>query len=278
MSKLYDILQKIKDRETPKEDLNRQPLIRIRQFLKIRPMFLVLGFLGLTVISGIGLLFLSHYIKSSLSLNKTKNYTFVNQFSSIPRNNISNNTDSLSTDTNPSSMIKPIPSNPSGKPNRPSSMMNKPQKKFYNSYSSSLPSLSYSSFSQKPNKEQPVEGFLLTKEDLLNNLLIMAEEERKKGNYRKAIFYYKNYLKEKKDPWVMNNVGACLIELGDFEEAINLFRKSLSLKNEPIIHYNLIIAYLKKGDTTKACIELKKLENHPDLHQQIAPLKEFCQN
>ncbi len=129
MSKLYDILQKIKDRETPKEDLNRQPLIRIRQFLKIRPMFLVLGFLGLTVISGIGLLFLSHYIKSSLSLNKTKNYTFVNQFSSIPRNNIYNNTDSLSTDTNPSSMIKPIPSNPSGKPNRPSSMMNKPQKK-----------------------------------------------------------------------------------------------------------------------------------------------------
>ncbi|RLG11522.1 hypothetical protein DRN73_05165 [Candidatus Pacearchaeota archaeon] len=103
-------------------------------------------------------------------------------------------------------------------------------------------------------------GFLLKEEDLLNNLLIMAEEERKSGNCEKAIFYYQNYLKKSFNVYVMNNYGACLIELGRFDEAIDILNKALNIKNDPEIKFNLALAYIKKGEKEKACAIVKSLE------------------
>jgi tetratricopeptide (TPR) repeat protein len=125
-------------------------------------------------------------------------------------------------------------------------------------------------------KEPPAEGSFLTKESLLNNLLLIAEEERKKGNCQKAIFYYKSYLEERENPSIMNNLGACLIELGEFDSAINIFNRALSLKNDPEIKYNLIIAYFKKGDVERACFELKKLDTNTSLDERMKRLKELC--
>lgn len=125
------------------------------------------------------------------------------------------------------------------------------------------------------SKEAPLEGFILNKEDLLRNLLIMAEEERKKGNCKEALFYYRNYLKERDNPMVMNNFGACLIELEKLDEAINVFEKALSLKSDPEIKYNLIIAYLKKGEKEKACNTIKEI-NSDFFKEKIKTLENFC--
>ena len=118
-------------------------------------------------------------------------------------------------------------------------------------------------------------GFLLKDEDLLNNLLIMAEEERKNGNYKEAILYYQNYLKKSFNVYVMNNYGACLIELGRFDEAIDILNRALNIKNDPEIKFNLALAYIKKGDKKKACLIVKSLRMKNEF---LRKFKSLCKN
>ena len=118
-------------------------------------------------------------------------------------------------------------------------------------------------------------GFLLKEEDLLNNLLIMAEEERKNGNCEEAILYYQNYLKKSFNVYVMNNYGACLIELGRFDEAIEILSRALNIKNDPEIKFNLALAYIKKGDKKKACLIVKNLRMKNDF---LRKFKSLCKN
>ncbi len=252
MKSFYEIIKTLKTK--PEKNLN----IKKPKIIKL-PILLISLFL---ILLGISLIFLTSHVKKSpqsikdyqsqVSLSKPETTLETSQAISISKKSTTNISD-------------PILKNRSSKVS-----VKIPLKASRNlSLKKELPETSTKS--KIPAEESPIEGFILTKEDLLNNLLLIAEEERKKGNCEKAIFHYQNYLKEKKNPLVMNNYGACLIEIGKLNEAINIFNMALSIKNDPEIKYNLIIAYLKIGDKEKACKEVKNLDS---FYQE--KLKEFC--
>uniref|UniRef100_A0A7C4NXA5 Tetratricopeptide repeat protein n=1 Tax=Thermodesulfobacterium geofontis TaxID=1295609 RepID=A0A7C4NXA5_9BACT len=256
MDNFYEIIKKLKI-----SDEKRKP--EEKRAFKIKPRILFLSFFSLVVLSGLALVIFSYYMKnvkitsqeslkppiSSLQVNETVSIT-----NPLPQEGIAEFIPKKKlTQTSP--VFK----------NALAKNISKPQA-----------TQTYVISEPKEEKEPPIEGFLLTKEDLLNNLLLVAEEERKAGNCKKAIFYYKSYLKERENSSVMNNLGACLIELGDFDFAINIFNKALSLKNDPEIKYNLIIAYFRKGDKEKACFELKNLDTNSFLDERMKRLKELC--
>lgn len=260
MGSFYEIIKNLK---TPEE--KRKP--EKKRTFRIKTSILLLSFLFIMFTSGLGLLIFNSYIKSSL---KQKTEPKTTQISQVQiSKDIQNSKDIQAPQAETPKVI--IVSEKSSKKNLKPFTNRIPPKSIKNESSqiSMVPELT-------DKKEPPLEGFLLTKEDLLNNLLLLAEEERKKGNCKSAIFYYKSYLKEKENPSVMNNLGACLMELGDYDEAINIFNKALSLKNDPEIKYNLIIAYFKKGDKERACRELKNLNANPFLEESIKKLKNLC--
>ena len=261
MGSFYEIIKNLKI-----PDEKRKP--EKKRTFKIKPRILFLLLLSLVILSGLSLLVFSYYIKvkvpqstssqvNTASEENLKPSILPSQVSIVPK-------ESLKPSTTKEGITKPI-----------SSFKNVPVKSV-SVRNHVKESITLIPSETKEEKEPPIEGFLLTKEDLLNNLLLVAEEERKEGNCKKAIFYYKNYLKERENPLVMNNLGACLIELGEFDSAINIFNKALSLKNDPEIKYNLIIAYFRKGDKEKACYELKKLDINSFLDERIKRFKEFC--
>jgi len=273
MGSFYEIIKNLKI-----PDEKRKP--EKKRAFKIKPRILFLSLLSLIVLSGLSLLVFSYYIKNF----------YINIKSQTPQVKVPQSTSSQ-VNTASEENLKPsiLPSQvsivpkESLKPSTTKEGITKPISSFKNVPVKSVSvrnhvkeSITLIPSETKEEKEPPIEGFLLTKEDLLNNLLLVAEEERKEGNCKKAIFYYKSYLKEKENPLVMNNLGACLIEVGEFDSAINIFNKAFSLKNDPEIKYNLIIAYLKKGDKEKACYELKKLDTASFLDEKINKLKELC--
>lgn len=259
MGNFYEIIKSLKIPEDKKEP-------KKKRVFKIRFPILLLSLLFLMFASGLGLLLLNSYIKSSL---KPKTESKIPQISQVQINK-----------------VESLPSKATAKENqkiatgRSTFFKNIPIKSIARKNVSIRKNESFQT-SMAPDltdkKEPPLEGFLLTKEDLLNNLLLLAEEERTKGNCRLAIFYYQNYLKEKENPLVMNNLGACFIETGQFDEAINVFSKALSLKNDPEIKYNLIVTFFKKGDKEKACKELKNSDTNPFLEERIKKLKSLCE-
>ncbi|QER42619.1 hypothetical protein F1847_07650 [Thermodesulfobacterium sp. TA1] len=253
MSNFYEIIKKLKTSNPQKSNLQGKKL-------KIKLLF----FLIITFVSGIGITLFSYYIKSFVK-KSTEKSTLNKPISNL----VQNYTQTVHNQTNSSS---PSPSLSKKIPEKTLSSPLKIKTKL------SYPAISPSKLPQTSSQPQVIEGFLLTQGDLLNNLLVLAEEERKKGNYQMAIVYYENYLKEKEDPLVMNNLGGCLTEIGAVEEAIKVFHKALSLKNDPIIRYNLIIAYLKKGDKEKACSEIKKIKPPLTLPPQITHLEELCKS
>ena len=90
--------------------------------------------------------------------------------------------------------------------------------------------------------------------------LIIAEEERKKGNFKRAIKFYEKYLTKNKevDHKTLNNLGALYLKTGNLEKAI-IYLKKAYVKNskDPKITKNLFIAYWKMGDREKACEIIK---------------------
>jgi len=261
MGSFYEIIKNLK---IPEE--KRKP--GRKRVFKIKPRILFLSFFSLLVLSGLALVIFSYYMKSYY----TKDVKITSQEGLKPPISSPQVNETVSS-------TKPLPQEEVAKP-IPKKKLPQTSPVFKNALAKNISkpqALQTSVISEpKEEKEPPIEGFLLTKEDLLNNLLLVAEEERKGGNCRKAISYYKSYLKERENPLVMNNLGACLIELGDFDSAINIFNRAFSLKNDPEIKYNLIIAYLKKGDKEKACFELKKLDANSFLDERIKRLIEFC--
>ena len=264
MGSFYEIIKNLKIPEEKKKPEKK---------FKIKPRILFLSLLFLMVLSGLALVIFSYYVNIKSSASKTKvSQSFpsqpivssqVNDFKVNERIGITNS-------ISQKSVTESIPQK----------KLTKPSPSFKNALAKNVPKPKSSQTSvilePKEEKEPPIEGFLLTKEDLLNNLLFVAEEERRGGNCEKAIFYYKNYLKERENPLVMNNLGACLIELGDLDSAINVFNKALSLKNDPEIKYNLIVAYFRKGDKEKACFEIKNLDIKSFLDERMKRLKELC--
>jgi len=262
MGSFYEIIKKLKT-EPEKRKFKKKKLY------SKKPIFLLV-FLFLIVGSGLVLTYFVSYIKKSpkpIYISK-KEYTL--------SQNISKKED-ISSQKEPfikSNVYVSLPSQKPSSPKLPVSLS--PKTSSLTNINKPEPEITSEKLNPDEKAEQPIEGFILNREDLLNNFLILAEEERKKGNCKEAVFYYKNYLKEKENPFVMNNYGACLLELGKLEEAINVFKKALSLKNDSEIRYNLILAYLKKGEKEKACNEIKSLSSDSFLKEKIENLKDLC--
>jgi len=264
LGSFYEIIKKLKISD-------KESFLKKKSF-KIKPWILILSFLFLVNLSGLALVIFNYYMKYYIKFSAPK-VKVSQSLPSIPSPQVKITSEESLKPPIPSpqvnetvSITKPVSQKSIAKP-IPKKKLTKPPPK--------APQIAVIS---KPveKKEPPVEGSFSIKESLLNNQLLIAEEERKKGNCQKAIFYYKSYLEERENLSVMNNLGACLIEMGDFDSAINIFNKALSLKNDPEIKYNLIIAYFRKGDKEKACFELKNLDTNSFLDERIKGLKEMC--
>lgn len=126
-----------------------------------------------------------------------------------------------------------------------------------------------------PSGEPP-----LRSKELASNLLLNAEEERKRGNYDEAIRLYYEYLKFKEDPNVLNNLGALYLLKGDYKRAETLFERALNIKKDPLYEINYYITLLKQGRVEAVCKELKHKEYpahlRDHLRDHIEFIKTFC--
>jgi tetratricopeptide (TPR) repeat protein len=270
MAKLYEVLQKLKT--SPDKKRKRKRKLSLRTYL-------LFSLIVVLIFSGIILSLLMNNIKREVKIAtpKTQVQTQFQEEKTISQQNSLENKEISS---NKNSEQEKLIETQSEKKTKDA---NEPIRKMVNSEfikeekaRASVKSFNISKLPERIEEPLPQEGFFLNKKDLLNNLLFLAEEERKKGNCRSAVFYYQNYLKEIEDPLVMNNYGACLIEIGNLDYAINVLNKALSLKSDPEIEYNLIVAYFKKGDKEKACRKLKNLNANPFLDEKIKSLKPLC--
>lgn len=116
----------------------------------------------------------------------------------------------------------------------------------------------------------------LRNKELASNLLLNAEEERKRGNYDEAIRLYYEYLKFKEDPNVLNNLGALYLLKGDYKRAETLFERALHIKKDPLYEINYYITLLKQGRAEVVCKELKNKEFPAHLRDHIEFIKTFC--
>lgn len=116
----------------------------------------------------------------------------------------------------------------------------------------------------------------LRNKELASNLLLNAEEERKRGNYDEAIRLYHEYLKFKEDPNVLNNLGALYLLKGDYKRAETLFERALRIKKDPFYEINYYIALLKQGKLEAVCQEVKNKEYPTYLRDYIEFIKGLC--
>jgi tetratricopeptide (TPR) repeat protein len=110
----------------------------------------------------------------------------------------------------------------------------------------------------------------------LENLLLKAEEETAKGNYQLAKYFYEKYLEEKKDPQVYNNYGGVLFLTGDYEGAEKAFVMALSLEQNPVIKFNLILTKIKLNQTEEACQMFKKFQKELEQLKEVVFIKNIC--
>jgi len=111
---------------------------------------------------------------------------------------------------------------------------------------------------------------------LLENLLLNAEEERRKGNYLEAARLYEDYLRYRPHPDVYNNLGGVYLLLGDLKKALQSFESALKLKFDPQYEINRWIVLLKMGEKEKVCRELKTRSFSPFYEDKIKELREIC--
>ncbi len=113
----------------------------------------------------------------------------------------------------------------------------------------------------KSNKfsQERSRSFHLTNRESKRALLVMAEEARQSRNYQEAIRYYRLYLRDQKDPQVLNNLGALLLLLRQNLEAVKILEEAYQLKKDPDIAFNLVLAYLNSGKTKEACQIMQEL-------------------
>jgi tetratricopeptide (TPR) repeat protein len=83
--------------------------------------------------------------------------------------------------------------------------------------------------------------------------LLLAEEARRQGRYQKATEFLKRYLEKKRDPYVMNNLGALYLLLHEDQKAYLILKEALELKEDPEIAYNLALSLLAQGKIKEAC-------------------------
>lgn len=109
-------------------------------------------------------------------------------------------------------------------------------------------------------------------------LLRRAVTEQQQGDYTSAIRDYREYLAQRPDAVQGEvNLGAALAHIGQYDEAISLYRKalpSLTFKNPVLL--NLGLAYYKKGDLNNAHNEFEALQKLEPRNVQVATLLGDC--
>jgi predicted O-linked N-acetylglucosamine transferase (SPINDLY family) len=102
-------------------------------------------------------------------------------------------------------------------------------------------------------------------------LLVQAEETQRRGKNAEAAPLYQKFIAQQPDSAVKSAIawhglGRSLVGLGRVDEAIDAYRRSISLApNEGVVHYNLGVALFTKGHTDQAIAEYRKaLALRPD--------------
>ena len=73
--------------------------------------------------------------------------------------------------------------------------------------------------------------------------------------YSKALTYYKRAIENgENEACSYYNCGVCFIKLKDFDNAIIMIKKALSIQKESKYFFNLAYCYAMKEDTNKALI------------------------
>lgn len=122
----------------------------------------------------------------------------------------------------------------------------------------------------------PSGGPPLRQRELAFNLLLNAEEERKRGNYEEAIRLYNEYLKYVEDPNVLNNLGAMYILKGNYKKAEICFDRAFQLKKDPVYEVNYFIALLKQGRVEEVCKKIKYRDYPSYLNEQVEAIRAIC--
>lgn len=114
----------------------------------------------------------------------------------------------------------------------------------------------------------------LREKGLLENLLLNAEEARKKGSYEEASRFYMEYLKYKKDPDVLNNLGNIYLLLGNYKKAEETYSQALSIKYDVVYELNYFLSLIMQQKKDTAC----ELIHHKKYPQQFKEYVEFLKN
>jgi len=283
MSKLYEALKNLENRNFSR--IEEKSISNNKFFIENRQKYLVFLFLFLVVIvSGAGLIYLVewHFNKeiaqskiqlSSKDLVANKQTRSLNKRINSKKDTLSscdskNNSQKISSKVKTSKLLA---SKTKKDKNNLSSLTTVSKKKNLSNskqkYPKKLPiyskgNLSASkilkiktkdnSESKNLNKEKRF-SLQSIKRESKETLLVMAEEARQSGNYQEAIRYYRLYLRDRKDPQVLNNLGALFLLLRQNLEAIKVLEEAYQQKKDPEIAFNLALAYLNSGKTRKAC-------------------------
>ncbi len=273
MSKLYEALKRL-EKKRP-EDL---PLVPFKpQKVKNKDQFLLPGLIFvLAVVFGLGLVYLVEW-----RLTPGLSYERPIEIPSPPENK--------------EIFLPPKTSPPQKKRSRPrlSSLKRKSPQQSSKKQELPLPKQAKKNISERsPEKEardlSPQKRHSLTKswadrtqERIIHRsggarldetrLLFLAEEARQKGDLVQAVAYLKRYPKLHQRPEVLNNLGALLLLLGQENEAQKVLKEALSLKEDPEIAYNLLVAYLRLDERKEACALAQRYRTSP----QIKALEEM---
>lgn len=110
-------------------------------------------------------------------------------------------------------------------------------------------------------------------------VLVIAEEARRLGNWEEAARGYREYLAQRSDPEVMNNLGAVLLAQGRFVEAEHVLVQARDRSADPDIGANLAAAYWFQGKREAACellIFLQENSSTAESVQTLRPLVDQC--
>ncbi|MFN3407166.1 MAG: tetratricopeptide repeat protein [Caldimicrobium sp.] len=119
------------------------------------------------------------------------------------------------------------------------------------------------------------QGLLLRERELFSNLLLNAEEARRLGHLDDAIYYYETYLKYKKDPNVLNNLGGIYFLKRDYGKAEYYFKLASNMSNEEIYLLNLYLAQLMQGKK-EVCKDFLKREFSSFYKEQVERIRNLC--
>lgn len=114
----------------------------------------------------------------------------------------------------------------------------------------------------KWGKEPPVETS--------RQVLIIAEEARRAGDWEGAERGYREYLTTKNDPTVLNNLGALLMARGLFAEAEQVLTRAYDQSRDPDIAANLWASLWRQGKKEAACRLALSLKDDPSA-ARLAP-------